>query len=68
MHVLSHCVSATEKPTTGMKLQIIFGSSEKQACLPVSANRNTNESANVYEVTAAKRTRSGGNVASSHTR
>lgn len=32
-----------------------FGSSEKQVCLPVSANRNTNESANVYEVTEAKR-------------
>lgn len=64
MHVLSLCIFATEKPMTGMNLKIIFGSSEKEVCLPVSANRNTNESANVYEVTEAKQTHSGGNVTS----
>lgn len=57
-----HCVFSTEKPMTGMNLKNNFGSSEKQVCLPVSANRNTHESANVHEVTEAKH--SGGNVAS----
>lgn len=50
---------------TGMNLWIIFGSSEKQVCLPVSANRNTNESANVYEVPEAEPTHSGGNLVAS---
>ena len=67
-----HCVFATEtktkkkkKPTTDRNESLnYFGSSEKQVCLPVSANRNTNESANVYGVTGAEQTHSGGNVAS----
>lgn len=52
---------ATEISNDRNKTLNCFGSSQ-QVCLPVSANRN--ESANVYEVTEALRTHSGGNVAS----
>lgn len=51
---------ATGKPITGMNLGV-FWFPQKQVCLPVSANRR--ERANVYEVTQALQTHSGGNVA-----
>lgn len=55
MHVLSLCICYW-KASDRNRSQLCSGSSEKQVCLPVSANR---ESANVYEVTEVI---SGGNV------
>ena len=68
MHVLSLCICdrKKKKPIADRNESLnYFGSSEKQVCLPVSANRNTNESANVYEVTEAEPTHSGGNLVAS---
>lgn len=48
-----------------MNLKNSFGSSEKRARLPVSANKNTSESAKVYKVTESSQKHSGENVSSS---
>lgn len=68
LHSATRCMCFHHVCATGKKWQQQtwkwFCSSEKQACLPASANRNTSESANVYEVAEAEQTHSGGDVAS----